>query len=124
MKMIPILKCADMGAAIAFYTRVLDFQLKHPDEGPDDVVVNLVRGDAEMLLTSLPGDQKAAINVYVRATGVDALFERYVARGLVTADRPESPVHRGPLDQTWGMREFYVTDHDGNTLRFGEPIPA
>ncbi|WP_432327650.1 hypothetical protein ACRQ5D_30765 [Mucilaginibacter sp. P25] len=30
----------------------------------------------------------------------------------------ESPVHQGPTDQTWGTREFYVTDTDGNTLRF------
>ena len=26
------------------------------------------------------------------------------------------------MNQTWGIREFYVTDADGNTLRFGEPI--
>jgi hypothetical protein len=35
----------------------------------------------------------------------------------------EVPVHRGPVDQTWGIREFYVTDADGNMLRFGEPTP-
>jgi hypothetical protein len=27
-------------------------------------------------------------------------------------------VHEGPLDQTWGTREFYVDDPDGNTIRF------
>jgi hypothetical protein len=27
-------------------------------------------------------------------------------------------VHAGPIDQTWGTREFYVDDPDGNTLRF------
>jgi len=27
-------------------------------------------------------------------------------------------VHLGPVDQTWGTREFYVTDLEGNTLRF------
>jgi hypothetical protein len=31
-------------------------------------------------------------------------------------------VHEGPIDQSWGMREFYVTDEDGNTLRFGRPL--
>ena len=49
---------------------------------------------------------------------VDALFARYRARGLVIPDRPESPVHQGPLDQTWGTREWYVDDPDGNTVRF------
>jgi hypothetical protein len=27
-------------------------------------------------------------------------------------------VHEGPIEQTWGTREFYVDDPDGNTLRF------
>jgi hypothetical protein len=27
-------------------------------------------------------------------------------------------VHEGPLDQSWGTREFYVDDPDGNTIRF------
>ena len=33
---------------------------------------------------------------------------------------PNAPkqVHEGPIDQTWGTREFYVDDPDGNTLRF------
>jgi len=30
---------------------------------------------------------------------------------------PESPVEEGPVSQTWGMREFYVRDPDGDTLR-------
>lgn len=25
--------------------------------------------------------------------------------------------HLGPVDQSWGTREFYVTDPSGNTLR-------
>src|SRR5438477_12190220 len=27
-------------------------------------------------------------------------------------------VHEGPIDQSWGTREFYVDDPDSNTLRF------
>jgi len=27
-------------------------------------------------------------------------------------------------DRTWGMREFYVWDPDGNLLKFGVPTPA
>jgi hypothetical protein len=30
-------------------------------------------------------------------------------------------VHAAPVDQTWGTREFYVSDPDGNTLRFTAP---
>lgn len=39
-------------------------------------------------------------------------------RGLRPPRHATSPVHEGPIDQTWGTREFYVDDPDGNTLRF------
>lgn len=58
-----------------------------------------------------------------RVKDVDGLFRKYVERGLDTTGHEDSPVHRGPVNQTWGIREFYVTDADGNTLRFGEPLP-
>jgi hypothetical protein len=41
----------------------------------------------------------------------------FLARGLVPPER-DSPVHKGPTDQTWGTREFYVDDPDDNTLVF------
>jgi hypothetical protein len=49
---------------------------------------------------------------------VDALFQKYLSRGLDRSTKTDSPVHQSPVDQTWGSREFYVTDPDGNTLRF------
>ena len=122
MKTIPILRCLNMKEAIDFYTNILDFKLKSPNASADDWVVDLVNGEAELGLTSLEGDQKLGINVYVRVDEVDNLFKKYVSRGLVVPNRPESPVHNGPLDQSWGMREFYVNDPSGNTLRFGKII--
>ena len=84
--------------------------------------VDLVNGEEELGLTSLPGDQREKINVYIRVDDVDALFKKYVERGLKVPNRPESPVHNSPIDQSWGMREFYVDDPSGNTLRFGAVI--
>ena len=52
---------------------------------------------------------------------LDALFRKYQSRGFSVPVRPESPVHSGPTDQTWGTRELYVDDPDGNTLRFTQP---
>ena len=51
---------------------------------------------------------------------VDARFRKLRRRGLQTPGNPEAPqaVHEGPLEQTWGTREFCVEDPDGNTLRF------
>ena len=61
MKMIPHFHVDDMGAALAFYTGVLDFALA-PGETADDPVVILVRGGAEPMLTRVPGDQAARAN--------------------------------------------------------------
>jgi uncharacterized glyoxalase superfamily protein PhnB len=123
MKMIPLFRCREMKEAIIFYTGVLDFELKYPnDYSPDDWVVDLINGDAELQLTTLEGDQRNGIAVNVDVDDVDGLFDKYKKRGLDTSAKQNSPVHQGPLNQSWGMREFYVTDPTGNTLRFRKPI--
>ena len=122
MKMIPILRAKHMKESIAFYTEILDFELKYPGSSTEDWVVDLVNGEAELQLSILEGDQKLGIAVNVRVDNVDGLFEKYIKRGLDISKKAESPVHQGPVNQTWGMREFYVTDSSGNTLRFGKPM--
>ena len=120
MKIIPLLRCNDLKEAIAFYTNVLDFTLKYSDEANNEWAIELINNDAEILLASRDGTPRIAI--IVRVDDVDALFKKYVDRGLIVPNNPDSPVHNGPIDQTWGMREFYVNDPCGNTLRFGSPI--
>lgn len=118
MKMIPLFRVTHMRAAIHFYTRILDFKIKEPDATADDWVVLLENREAELMLTVLEGDQKIGIAANVVVSEIDNLFNHYRARGLDQSERHGSPVHQGPIDQTWGTREFYVTDSDGNTLRF------
>ena len=120
MKIIPLLRSNNLKESIAFYTNVLDFSLKYPSESDNEWVIDLINGDAEILLASMDGTPRIAICVIV--DDVDALFKKYIARGLVVPNNPNSPVHNSPIDQTWGMREFYVNDPSGNTLRFGTPI--
>ena len=119
MKAIPFLRCVNMKEAIFFYTNVLDFKLKYPNVSEEDWVIDLINGEAELGITCLAGDQKLGINVYFRVDEVDNLFKKYISRGLIVPDNVDSPVHNGPLNQSWGMREFYVNDPSGNTLRFG-----
>lgn len=121
MKMVPIFRCRNMKEAIAFYTGILDFEMAEPGATPDDWVVLLKNEDAELMLTILEGDQKIGIAANVIVRDIDILFEKYIKRGLDTSGKENSPVHQGPLDQSWGNREFYVTDADGNTLRFVQP---
>ncbi len=70
----------------------------------------------------MPGDSLFGCALNVRVDDVEELFKKYLQRGLDTSGKDGSPVHQGPLDQTWGRREFYVNDPNGNTLRFGSPI--
>jgi catechol 2,3-dioxygenase-like lactoylglutathione lyase family enzyme len=118
MKMIPLFRVRDMRVALNFYTGILDFELAEKDASAEDWVVLLKNEDAELMLTILEGDQKIGIAANVLVQNIDQLFAKYTSRGLDTSGKENSPVHQGPLDQTWGTREFYVTDVDGNTLRF------
>ncbi|QKJ28823.1 VOC family protein [Mucilaginibacter mali] len=119
---IPLFKVKDMRRAIRHYTEVLDFVMTWPDDTPDSPVVDLGHaGEMELQITTHEADRLFGSVVYVWVDDVDALFAKFISRGLHN-DKPNSPVHRGPVDQTWGRREFYVTDADGNTLRYCQLI--
>jgi catechol 2,3-dioxygenase-like lactoylglutathione lyase family enzyme len=120
MKLVPLLKVKNIGKALTFYTTVLDFELKYPDAPVNSFCVDLIHDNVELMLTETDG--VSGIPVYVYVADVDALFEKYRTRGLITPGKENSPVHESPINQTWGMREFYVTDADGNTLRFSTPL--
>lgn len=122
MKTIPIFRVRDMRASIEFYTQTLDFELKYAQDSADDWVVDLVNGEAEIQLPRVEGDQVFGFAINVAVENIDDLFAKYKARGLDASNKPDSPVHQSPINQSWGRREFYVTDLDGNTLRFGQVI--
>lgn len=77
-----------------------------------------MRNGDPLFLSSHRGDGAFGQAIVVSTDDVDALFRKFQTRGLKPPGKPNSPVHEGPLDQTWGTREFYVDDADGNTLRF------
>jgi hypothetical protein len=52
--------------------------------------------------------------VVIVVDDIEALHAEFVARG-VAIDLP-------PIDQTWGVREMYVKDSQGNALRFAQPL--
>lgn len=120
MQLVPILKCRDMQAAVAFYTKVLDFTLAYPKEPLNDWAVDLVQDQAWLQLTCRDSGVPFGTVLNVWVNDLDARFAKYLQPGLDTSGKEGSPVHQGPVDQTWGRREFYVTDPDGNTLRFCE----
>jgi catechol 2,3-dioxygenase-like lactoylglutathione lyase family enzyme len=120
MAIVPVLHCRSIRTALDFYTAVLDFEVVSGDARSEDPAYRVLarRGDF-LILSSHSGDGRAGQAVVVTSDDVDADWRRFRARGLEPAKpADESPVHAGPLEQTWGTREFYVTDPDGNTLRF------
>ena len=119
MPIIPTVRCSRMAASIEFYTRVLDFVCIDggPEDGDPSFSVLMREGD-RLFLSSHRGDGEFGQAIVVLTDDVDSLFRKFQGRGLRTPGNPGSPVHEGPTDQTWGTREFYVEDPDGNTLRF------
>ncbi len=111
-----------MRAAIRHYTEVLDFVITWPEDTAESPVVDLGHEHTELQLTTHESEHLFGSVANIWVPDVDSLFAEYKKRGLNTSGKLHSPVHQGPVDQTWGRREFYVTDADGNTLRFCQPI--
>ena len=124
MKIVPVIKSSDLPRSLSFYTEVLDFQLKwpgHKEHHLSNGVIDLVRDEAELQLSRHAGDGVFGSVNRVFVEDVDERYATFRKRGLNTTQRPESPIHTAPVDQTWGLREFAVTDPDGNGLCFCMP---
>ena len=121
MAIIPTVRVSNMKASVAFYTTVLDFEVAGGEASLDDpTYIELKRDGGWLILSSHGGDGVFGQAVVVTTDDVDSLFRKFRSRGLKTPGNPDAPqlVHEGPIDQTWGSRELYVDDPDGNTLRF------
>ena len=121
MKIVPVIKSGDLDRSVRFYTGVLDFERKWPgyeDREKANGVAHLIKDGAELLLSRHAGDGVFGSVNRVFVDDVDERYATFRARGLDTTLRPESPIHIAPVDQTWGLREFAVTDPDGNSLCF------
>ncbi len=105
----PILRVADMKAALAFYVDKLGFQ--NATWGTDEFT-SLNRDRAGIYLCR--GAQGRGAWVWVGVEDATRLHDELVARGVAI---------RMPLTNfSWAL-EFHVEDPDGNVLRFGsEPL--
>ena len=116
---VPTVRVTEMARAVYFYTKVLDFE--HVGTWPamaDPSYTMLARDGDELSLSSHAGDGVVGQKVTVLVDEIDALHAAFVARGLDQSHRHESPLHLGPVDQSWGTREFCADDPDGNGIVF------
>jgi uncharacterized glyoxalase superfamily protein PhnB len=97
-----------------FYSTKLGFECVsswRPDETKDDpCYMSFVRDGVRLNVTSFR-DGALGASVYVYVDDVDALHAEFVGKGV--------PNLGSVVDQSWGTREFGVTDFDHNKLRFG-----
>jgi uncharacterized glyoxalase superfamily protein PhnB len=111
---VPLLHVSNAVEAQKFYLRRLGFKLEFAN-GPrggdgDPCYFGITRDGVWIILSSFSGDGVAGGVVNLPAENVDELYAEFVASG-VSIDLP-------PIDQSWGTRELYVKDGDGNCLRF------
>lgn len=121
MPIVPTLRVRNMKVSLAFYTNILDFVRVGGDEEPDGGMFSVLSRDGDLLILSAHrGDGVIGQAVLVTIDNADDTFRLYRSRGLKTPGDPAAPtmVHEGPIDQSWGTREFYIDDPDRNTLRF------
>jgi catechol 2,3-dioxygenase-like lactoylglutathione lyase family enzyme len=123
-RVVPIVKVTDIQRALDFYCSMLgfveEFRFSAGPGGPEYAGIAL--DGNQIHLSTFAGDGVIGAATYCYVDDVDALFHKFLAAGLRTPSNPESPVEKGPVNQTWGMREFYVRDPDRNTMRFGGPV--
>ena len=115
---IPILPARDLDVTRAFYER-LGFRAAGwwPNEFGGYAI--LVRGDLTMHFFAFRDISPAQnyAQCYWRVKDVDALYAEYHAAGLSSSGTPRLiPVE----DKPWGMREFAITDPNGNLVRVGQ----
>ena len=122
MNAVPILYTTDLHRSLTFYTTILNFTPRWPqhlDISLKAGVLDLIHDKAILQLSRHMGYSPTPSSVNLELADpseVDTLFALYTSRGLDQSHRTNSPVHLAPLDQTWGTREFYISDPDQNTL--------
>jgi uncharacterized glyoxalase superfamily protein PhnB len=109
---VPVLHVSSSVAAEEFYCGKLGFRREfalRPGTA-DPCYLGVLRDGVRLQLSSFAGDAVSGGVVYLAVDDVDALHAEFVAKGVT--------IHLAPVDQTWGNREMYVKDADGNCIRF------
>jgi uncharacterized glyoxalase superfamily protein PhnB len=111
---IPLLHVTNAAKAIEFYCHGLGFRLEfeHRPEGvtADPCYMGISRDGVWIHLSSFSGDGVVGSVANLMVDNVERFYEEFVSKNV--------PIDLPPVDQTWGSREMYVKDADGNCLRF------
>jgi uncharacterized glyoxalase superfamily protein PhnB len=109
-KIMPEFPLADVAAGVAYYRDVLGFSINYQMEG----FAVMDRDRARILLITKTARHQGIASCYVYVADADALHAELTARG--------AKVEAAPVSRPWGLREFRVSDPEGNTLTLGQPF--
>jgi catechol 2,3-dioxygenase-like lactoylglutathione lyase family enzyme len=111
---IPVLHITNSAAAAEFYCNGLGFRQEFAYRGDktmlDPCYMGLSRDEARLHVSSFSGDGVSGGVVFLLVDDVDGLHEELTRKGV--------RIDLEPTNQTWGNREMYVKDPDGNSIRF------
>ena len=116
----PFVPCKELAEGIAFYTRMLGFEVNYRTETyaylqRDAVALRLVEVDAGVDLHDPVRQQ----SIYIDVEDINNVYEQLAPR---LEELPRGRV-RAPFNQPYGQREFHVVDQDCTLIFFGERIP-
>lgn len=111
---IPLLRVSKSAEAEEFYCNRLGFRRefahRSDDARTDPCYMGLTRDGVWLHVSSFPGDGKCGGVANLIVEDLDALHAELIGKGV--------RIDTGPVDQTWGTREMYVKDADGNSIRY------
>lgn len=111
---IPVLHTSSSVRAAQFYCDGLGFQQEFAyrvdETRADPCYMGFTRDGVEIHVSSFSGDGVSGAAIFLLVEDVDTLHAELAAKSV--------PIALEPTDQTWGNREMYVNDPDGNSIRF------
>ena len=111
----PIFPVTDMERALDYYKAVLGFNILFEWEDEEENGTRyaiLERDDCSLHLTLSPRPHRVAAYFFV--DGIKALYNEMKRRKALTTEELQ--------DMPWDMKEFEVSDQDGNLMIFGEAL--
>ncbi len=119
----PVLCVSDMIASLDHYEKVLGFEIawqwseSEAFEGPEKPTFACVcRGEISLFLCEQgQGNPGSWLSLNLRTLDeLEQIHKEYLKAGASIIEEPQ--------DCSWGMREMWVEDPDGNTFRIGSPL--
>jgi uncharacterized glyoxalase superfamily protein PhnB len=110
---IPVFHVTSSTAAEKFYCEHLGFRKDFAYRITDDYdpcYMGLVRDEVELHVSSFSGDGRPGGIAFVIVEDIDALYDQLRTKDV--------KITLPPTEQSWGNREMYISDLDGNSLRF------